>query len=459
MRIRAVALVLLIATIPCIGAAQTPTITGVVRDSIARVPLGGAMVQLVGDSAAAGRTVTADSLGRFAFSQIANGRYTLGFFHPLLESLGVEPPLHEVFVLDGRPMRVDLGTPSAARLRSVICGKSADSGGVTIGVVRSARDGSPIAGASIVAEWFEMAFQRGAIVRRIPRLVATSAENGWFALCNVPNAGTIALTATRGADTTDIIEMDMPAGGFLRRELFLGARRTITVGDSAPRRVQVGEGRVSGVVTAEVGGWPLANAQVGIVGGPQTRTNERGQFTITDAPLGTRMLEVRALSYYPERRPVDVAAGVPPVKFALMTLRAKLDTVRIRSARLTGRDRNGFIERSRAGSGRFISQEEIAKKKLELSSDLFRNLPGIRLEYDPLALDRRVLMRGDVNDWCEPGYYIDGHYLSNMTAGDLDDWVKPKEIAGIEIYTIATAPAQFQRMDGCGSIVIWTKRS
>ena len=44
------------------------------------------------------------------------------------------------------------------------------------------------------------------------------------------------------------------------------------------------------------------------------------------------------------------------------------------------------------------------------------------------------------------------------TANDIDGWLQPKDVAGIEIYSEATVPNEFQQMrSGCGSIVIWKK--
>src|SRR3989338_4226029 len=98
---------LFVATVASLAAAQASSpagampggsISGVVRDSIARGPLAGAWVQFVEASrqATVARTVITDSLGRFAFDGVPNGRYTIGFFHSLLDSLGVEPVLCQV---------------------------------------------------------------------------------------------------------------------------------------------------------------------------------------------------------------------------------------------------------------------------------------------------------------------------------------------------------------------------
>src|SRR5512138_941129 len=73
------------------------TVSGVVRDSIANSPLADATVQLIAsdDPARFERTTTSDSLGRFILRDVPLGRYMLGFFHPVLDSLGVEAPLRE----------------------------------------------------------------------------------------------------------------------------------------------------------------------------------------------------------------------------------------------------------------------------------------------------------------------------------------------------------------------------
>ena len=97
------------------------SISGVVRDSLARGPLAGAWVQFVeaGRQATVARTVITDALGRFSFDRVPNGRYTIGFFHALLDSLGVEPLLRQVTVSRGRAARLDRATPTPARLRPV----------------------------------------------------------------------------------------------------------------------------------------------------------------------------------------------------------------------------------------------------------------------------------------------------------------------------------------------------
>jgi hypothetical protein len=443
-------------------------VSGVVRDSIAGTTLAGAVVQLVvRDSLSAeARTTTADARGRFAFDSVAPGRYALGFFHPMLDSLGLESGAREVDVDGRRPVRADLAIPSPSRLRAAICGPKvlSPSDAVVVGFVHDARDGTPAANATVIGEWLEISIKRGAIGRRVPRVVATTSERGWFALCNVPSPGTILITASRGADSTDVLELTVPSSGLLRRELYLGASRTIVGLDSitnATRRLRAGDGHLNGVVVTATDSQPVAGALVGIAGGPQSRTNERGEWTLTDAPAGTRMLEVRALGYSPERQPVDVLDAAAPVRVALTTLRAVLDTVKVNASRLSARQQAEFDRRRRSGFGRYITAEDIARRRPAFTSDLFRSMAGVRFDRANGRLDDMtrptIAMRGAVADWCAPSVYVDGHYMAELSADDIDAFVQPSEITGIEVYSGATAPAEFQHgLSGCGSIAIWT---
>ncbi|MEO7366314.1 MAG: carboxypeptidase regulatory-like domain-containing protein, partial [Gemmatimonadaceae bacterium] len=273
-----------------------------------------------------------------------------------------------------------------------------------------------------------------------------------------------------GTDSTGIIEVQIPPTGFVRRELYLGASETESVGNSAAapvapvgvastaapipaRRIRVGNGHVSGTVTTVAENRPLANATVTIADGPQTRTDEKGHWAISNAPTGTRTIEVHAVGYYPDRREVNVVAGAAPLNIALSTLKAILDTVKVRASRLPN-DLNGtgFNYRHRASAGRFITQEDILRLPVINTSELFRRMPGLNADGDSIR------MRGAFATWCKAAIFIDDHYMSFLTKEDIDDWVPPQHVAGIEVYSETTVPAQFRvGMGECGSIVIWTK--
>ena len=359
MRLRSLLLVALLA--PPGRAQSGATVSGVVRDSISAMPLAGAVVQLVSIDilARAARATATDAVGRFALVGIPDGRYLLGFFHPLLDSLGLEPTVREVNVDRQQSVVADLGTPSPARLGAVLCGRSytSDSGAVVIGSVRQMKNGEGVASATVIAEWRDPPADRNGSARRAPHIETTAAENGWFAICNVPRPGPIAIIAVRDADSTDRVEVEIPAHGLLRRELYMA-----------------------------------------------------------------------------------------------VTSAAMIDTVRVTAARIREAGLAGFAERRRTGLGRFITPEDVARRAPLETSDLFRQLSGIRMD----ALGLR--MRGVAESECAPGVFIDGRFMQRLGANDIDDWVRPDEIAGIEIYSAGRVPPQFlEASGGCGSIAIWTR--
>ncbi len=438
------------------------TISGVVRDSIARVPLVGAWVQLVTTEGVnhVARTVISDAAGRYTIDDVPDGHYLLGFQHPLLDSLGVDPTLRVLDVARHRPVRVDLASPSPERLRAAVCGPQSPmvtgAGAAVIGVVRDARDGVPVAGALVTGEWMELVIRPRHVAPERMRVAATTSTNGWFGLCNVPNGGEMFLSARRGADTTDLIEVQVPISGFLRRELYLG----------------LGDGQLRGTVVTVDGNRPLVGAMVRVSDGPQARANDRGEWMLMDVPAGSRVLEVHAIGYYPVQRAVDVIPNAPPVQVTMATFKSVLDTVRIIVERASDRSQGGFEQRRRSGMGRYVTVADIQRYGAIQTSDILRTVAGVRVDdVSPFGMvqgaggagegsDRVIRMRSAFfGGLCSPAIYLDGMHMFQMSAGELDVLTNPKDIKGIEVYSSGMVPPQFERgLSGCGSIVIWTKR-
>lgn len=427
-----------------IAQAQSVSVSGTVRDSVAGTPLSGAIVQIVADSANATPLMAiSDSAGRYRIDGVARGRYVISFLHPLLDSLTLEPLLHSLEV-GSSALTVNLATPSGLRLRNVFC--KTNSGGALVGVVRSATDGQPLPSVSVVAEWVDVVIGRGGMgQQRASRTTSTNA-NGWFALCGVPGPGTLSLQASRASDTTDRIDISVPAGLFARKDLYFGASRA----DGALRgRVVNGKGE------------GLAGAIVSLAG-RRTRTDANGEWSFLGVALGTRVLDVRAIGYYPERRPVDVTPSSPSVRVQMATFESVLDTMRIRASMLRGADEGGFEERRRSsGSGRFLTEQDIRRRAPIEISDLFKSIPGVY--HYPDGINASIKMRSAFGSFnggdgqCFPNVFIDGRPMPALVS-DLDGWLRPSDISSIEVYPDAPPP-QFQvPMSGCGSIIVWTKR-
>lgn len=456
------------------------TVSGTVRDSLSHQPLARAIVQLVSasDPARFTRTENADSLGRFTFSTVPDGEYKLGFFHPLLDSLGIEVPLRNVFVDKLRPVRTDLGVPAASTLRKAMCGRqmanrtSTDSGGVVVGFVRDARTMNAAANATVSAQWAELTLSVRGIERRLPRTVVKTTAEGWFVVCDVPGSGPIEFLAAAAGDSTDRIELEMPKELFLRRDFYVGPSRPVVrsaTGDTAPRarttsstaNATAGQ-RLTGVVVTSLGAQPIAGAEVKLVDGAQVRANERGEWTMPNVPVGTRMMEIRAVGYYPERRVVDVVDGAAAIRSELATLKSVLDTVKVRAARNADRHESGFAARQRQGYGKFVTAADIDRRRPVNISDMLKMQPSVRLERSSDGSSNSdILIRAPLGDGlCKAEFYIDGVFIGPLQAEELDSYFTPRAVLGMEIYAGATIPGQFNRgLSGlaCGVIVVWSK--
>ena len=88
-------------------------------------------------------------------------------------------------------------------------------------------------------------------------------------------------------------------------------------------------------------------------------------------------------------------------------------------------------------------------------ADLLRMTPGVQVI--PGQFGSRILMRGmGFSAFCYPAVFIDGMKVMNVD-GDIDAFVNVQEIRAMEVYPRGgSVPVQFQTLDGCGSLVIWT---
>jgi hypothetical protein len=259
----------------------------------------------------------------------------------------------------------------------------------------------------------------------------------------------ITVHADNRTDTTDLVDVAVPPGGFARRDFYVGSARA--------------NGRLAGRVVNDRGS-PINSAIVNVAGGSRTRSGSDGEWTLDNVRLGTRILEVRAIGFFPVRLAVDVVVSGPPVHVAMGTFEAVLDTLRIKASEIHGADEGGFAERRRSsGSGKFLSEEDIRRRNPTETSDLLKAVTGVSTTSDAIR------MRGafgsvfeNSSAMCSPAVFLDGHLMPTgvvpLSPTELDSWVRPNQIAGIEIYHDAPPP-QFQvALSGCGSIVIWTKR-
>ena len=119
---------------------------------------------------------------------------------------------------------------------------------------------------------------------------------------------------------------------------------------------------------------------------------------------------------------------------------------------------------------RFVERKYIAllDKPVESSGELSFTAPDrmemrtLRPKKQSLLLEgnRLIRFRGQYADWCSPAVWVDGQYQGELAADELDGWIDPKRVVGLELYAGSVVPQEFSRgMVGteCGSLVIWTR--
>ena len=281
---------------PQVPAADTTVVRGTVFDSIAARPLVGAAVQLVrADPGSTGGAfaATTDSAGRFIVRGVPPGRYVAGFFHPTLDTLGLE--LRErVIDVGANGATVGLAIPSSQTLVRGFCGDSSSTVLPTLlfGTVRDARTESAVESASVAVDWVEPTRTAGGlgIVERSGQ--TTTRRAGFFALCGLPIDAALSVRIARTRDTA-VVSTRIPSHGVLHLTLFMGAAGTT--------------GRIAGRITDRMKR-PVLTARV-TAGGREAPVNAAGRFLLDSVPTGSQSMDVRSIGYAPVSVVVSVTDG------------------------------------------------------------------------------------------------------------------------------------------------------
>lgn len=219
----------------------------------------------------------------------------------------------------------------------------------------------------------------------------------------------------------------------------------------------VGTGGVKGVVR-DSSGVAVEGAQVFVTGSPMRgETDAEGVFILAKAAAGPMTVHVRRIGFTPDSQVVNILAGSNvDAEFRLRRLAVELTPVVVLGRKeLTGR-MAGFYQRMSRGHGHFITREAVERRNPSNMTDLFRMIPGARVETR--GFNRQVRFRGSR---CAPLTWLDG---SPLYAGEFDlDSVDPRSFEGIEIYSgAASVPAEFQGnrslSSACGTVILWSRQ-
>ena len=230
-------------------------------------------------------------------------------------------------------------------------------------------------------------------------------------------------------------------------------------------------GRLIGEVRDALTKDPVAAAAVSLLGGTETaETNRRGRFILSGVPIGVHELSVRHLGYAPLSHAVAVLRGITTeVEVGLVPEPVEMAPLVATATRSRRLETKGFYERKYWGElvsgGTFLTAADIERRNPVNISQMVADEPGIRLECGIRRDSCNIInARGAsafVPGGCEMSIYLDGARLRTAGGrrGTLDEFVRPVEIAGMEIYRgAASLPGEFSGSDsGCGVVAIWTK--
>jgi hypothetical protein len=435
-------------------------VRGVVFDSTLRRPLADATIQLSRVGTPGVRSTRSDSVGAYAFADLDVGTYVIGFFHPRLDSLGLEGGEWRIDLRERGTVRVPLAIPSHVTLLRTFCGNdgSTDSLGLVIGRVRSVSDGAPLGGSQVRLRWDEFTLFRAGLVRDTVTRSVTASSSGFFAHCGVPAGVSVLIRASTGTDSSGALEVEVLPGQVLKRDVFVG--RVLMV-DFAPAdssftssRVARGNGRANGLIRGD-NGRPIGGARVFVwETGTQVTTTSEGRFQLDSLPTGSWMVESRAIGYVPQRRIIEISsAPSAPVELTLTSRRKFLDTVRVVAQRVfTGGRLVEFERRRQRGFGHFLNEDAIERENAFLFTDLLRKIPGVTLRPGNGASTYYIFMRS-FGRLCMPDLYVDG--LRHIAGTDPNSVIWPENVIAVEVYT-RSPPVEFFNWGGCGAIVVWT---
>jgi hypothetical protein len=453
------------------------SIAGTVYDSLVTSgPLANAEVTIEGTDLIA----LTDNAGRFRIDAVPVGKAVLRFYHPTLDSLGFGAAPVPVTVPDSGSVEVRLATPAASTLHARLCpAPQPQSTGVVLGRVRDVDDNTPLPNAAVSVSWAEWNVGAGGLTRTERRAAAVTDATGAYIMCGVPADVPVVARAVAADHVTGLVEIDLGQRPFGVKDLAVSTRdagamanelarldTVVSRGDSAST---TGTARLAGTVRGPDGRL-LDQAQVAVYGFPvSVRTNSDASYALTAMPAGSQTIEVRAVGFSPKRLTVALRTGERRTLDVTLDKAAQtLSSVNI-VGRGTSMDRTGYESRRKAGIGQFITEEEIARRGVFDTEQVLSNVLGARVIWNgsenvvrftrPSGSGRSG---GTFSTLCAPAFWVDGIPMPPPAPGfpeDVNTFVKPRDIRGIEVYTSPRqAPPQYRRPDvECGVVMIWTK--
>lgn len=199
-------------------------------------------------------------------------------------------------------------------------------------------------------------------------------------------------------------------------------------------------------------------------GDHRVRSDSLGRFVLSGLDDGSYVVAARKVGFAPDRWDVKLSRnGRIEVRFVLGRRMTQLDTVAVtaRSA-CAPHSIAGFMCRRRAGGGVFFDYPEIDESGARETADLFRGVPGFRVEILPSnagpirvarLTNRSGCIRSLVDGRPATAANLVPRYPSDLAA--LEIYLKPDSVP--EVYQRHTWPTSGASRTGrCALVVYWT---
>jgi hypothetical protein len=207
---------------------------------------------------------------------------------------------------------------------------------------------------------------------------------------------------------------------------------------------------------------PIADADIIVQSGRhRTRSDSAGNYVLTGLSGGGYVVAARKVGYAPMRWDVSVSkSGRVEINFVL-SRHVQLDTVNVVAVKdCPIHSFDGFMCRRASGRGLFLDDADIDERDALTTADIFRSIPGFRVDTRPTRNGPVWVARTTSYTGCIASL-VDGRPVSDANRIP----PKPYDLTGIEVYLSPdSVPEPYRRFtwpsrsahQRCSMVIYWT---
>lgn len=226
---------------------------------------------------------------------------------------------------------------------------------------------------------------------------------------------------------------------------------------------------------------PIAAVNFAVVGGMSAISDDSGRFRLEISHHDRVVFDVRRLGFMPSRIALGGGGDTNLLVLLLPNVQqmagVEVTGIAKKPSALAGFEERMLARRRAAGSGYFITAKDIESRPATRTTQVVENVPSILVRRT--SGDRfGIYGRGVGGAECPATLWLDGVRVGGgsqptrdrrgrlVNAGEtteIDEYVDPAEIAGVEVYSRGMlAPPQFlppgdRAAASCAIVVFWTK--